>query len=64
MQFSNIIQVLIGLAATSTLASPIEASSEGPSTLEARDTVKFNQYRSVDDWSALLSLSLPAYVCV
>lgn len=50
MQLLHILQVVIGLAAT-TVANPVEAPDD--STLESRAPVKLNQYRTFDDWYAL-----------
>jgi hypothetical protein len=54
MQFLTTLQFLIGLTATTTLASPIEAApaEDASAALEARDTVKLNQYKSLSDWYA------------
>jgi hypothetical protein len=52
MQFLITLQFLIGLIATTTLASPIQADP-ATAALEARDTVKLNQYKSLSDWYAL-----------
>lgn len=50
IQLLHILQVVIGLAAT-TVANPVEAPDG--STPESRAPVKLNQYRTFDDWYAL-----------
>jgi hypothetical protein len=48
MQLPTLAAVILGLAAATVTANPVEMSNSH--TLDARDKVKLNQYRTLDDW--------------
>jgi hypothetical protein len=48
MQLPTLAAVLLGLAAAKVTANPVEMSNSH--SLDARDKVKLNQYRTLDDW--------------